>query len=211
MSLVDRLRQVGVGSTVVGLHLLLVLAWSRFGNYSLPPPKNVAIATVAVWLPTLSTEPVKLARPESASPLDRSVRRDREEPERSSTAPLTALPTDDASAMPSAALAATEVPKALGSALNLALSREAQKFLATPGLAARSPFQGHFPSTVERQIAEAAAETGPWTEERIDSDHIRLRRGTTCVMLTRPRIVTIDPFTDSLRRIPWAADVSQCR
>jgi len=135
---------------------------------------------------TLSTEPVKLARPESASPLDRSVRRDREEPERSSTAPLTALPTDDASAMPSAALAATEVPKALGSALNLALSREAQKFLATPGLAARSPFQGHFPATVERQIAEAGAETGPWTEERIDSDH----RGARCCDLNRLRLRT---------------------
>ncbi|MEI6601684.1 MAG: hypothetical protein WCN21_14475 [Comamonadaceae bacterium] len=211
MSLVHRLRQVGVGSAVVGLHLLLVLAWSTFGNHSRPPQTNVAVATVAVWLPTLSTEPVTLAHPQRASPRDLSVRRDRDDPERSSAAPLAAPPTDDAEAMPSAALTATEVPKALGSALNLALSREAQKFLAAPGLAARSLFHGRLPATVESQIAEAAAETGPWTEERIDSDHIRLRRGTTCVMLTRPRIVTIDPFTDSLRRIPWAADVSQCR
>jgi hypothetical protein len=87
----------------------------------------------------------------------------------------------------------------------LTLSREALKSLAALGLAARSPFQGRLPATVERAIAEVAAETGPWTEERIDFDHIRLRRGTTCVMLSRPEIAKIDPFSDSIGRISWDA------
>jgi hypothetical protein len=64
--------------------------------------------------------------------------------------------------------------------------------------------------TVERQIAAAAAESGPWTEERIDNDHVRLRRGTTCVMMERPQAAIIDPFSDASRRMPWKASVSQC-
>lgn len=118
----------------------------------------------------------------------------------------------NAAAMPSAAAASVEVPKQLGSTLNLTLSPEALKSLSALGLAARTPFQGRLPATVERKIAEAAAETGPWTEERIDSDHIRLRRGTTCVMLSRPQIAKIDPFSDSIGRLPWGASPpSECR
>jgi hypothetical protein len=121
----------------------------------------------------------------------------------SNAAALTSAPTPgDTSA---------EVPKQLGSALNLSLSRETLKTLV-PGLAARSPFQGRLPVTVERKIAEAAAETGPWTEERIDADHILLRRGTTCVMVSRPQIAKIDPFSDSIGRLPWGvSQPSECR
>jgi hypothetical protein len=123
-----------------------------------------------------------------------------------SSVPLT---TGDGAATPSAGSASTEVS---GPRLNLTLSREALKTAAAPGLAARSPFQGRLPVTVERKIAEAAAETGPWIEERIDADHFRLRRGTTCVILSRPQIATIDPFNDALRRLPWGASLpSECR
>lgn len=128
-----------------------------------------------------------------------------------SSAPLLPLTTGDTAAMPSAEAASAPQPKQVGPPLNLTLSREALKSLAAPGLAARSPFQGRLPATVERAIAEVAAETGPWTEERIDFDHIRLRRGTTCVMLSRPEIAKIDPFSDSIGRISWDATASQCR
>jgi hypothetical protein len=94
--------------------------------------------------------------------------------------------------------------------LNLTLSREALKSVA-PGLAARSPFQGRLPATMESKIAEAAAETGPWTEERLDNDHVRFRRGTTCVTFSRPEIAKIDAISDWVRNIPWAADrPSEC-
>lgn len=214
VSVSNPLRQVGVGVAVVGLHLLLVLAWWTFRPDVRPPSKDVDVAPVTVWLrelPTLSSEPVKLERPQRVSPPARSVRRDRDNPERNSAASLGPLTTDGAAATPSAETALAEVPKPLGPTLNLTLSRDALKSLAALGLAARSPFQGRLPATAERQIAEAAAETGPWTEERIDIDHIRLRRGTTCVALSRPEIAKIDPFSDSIRRIPWFAEVSQCR
>jgi hypothetical protein len=99
-----------------------------------------------------------------------------------------------------------EVPKPSGSSLNLTLSREALKSLP-PSLAASSPFRRRLPVTVESKIAEAAAETGPWTEERLDNDHIRLRRGTTCTTISRPEIAKIDPFSSSIRNLPWAADI----
>lgn len=104
-----------------------------------------------------------------------------------------------------------EIPKQAGSSLNLTLSREALKSLP-PSLTASSPLQGRLPVTMERKIAEAAAATGPWTEERLDNDHIRFRRGTTCVTYSRPEIAKIDPFSDSISRQPWSASLpSECQ
>jgi hypothetical protein len=88
-------------------------------------------------------------------------------------------------------------------ALNLTLSRKDIQSAAPRSFAEQSPFRGRLPKTVERQIAIAAAETGPWTEERIDNDRIRFRRGNTCVMMERPRAASIDPFSDAAGRIPW--------
>jgi hypothetical protein len=101
--------------------------------------------------------------------------------------------------------ASAEGSKPSGSSLNLTLSPQALKSLATPGLASKSPFHGRLPATMESKIAEAAAETGPWTEEVIDHDNIRLRRGTTCVTVSRPEIAKIDPFSNSIGSLPWAA------
>ena len=99
--------------------------------------------------------------------------------------------------------APAEVPKPVDSSLNLTLSREALKSLP-PSLAASSSFRGRSPVTVESKIAEAAAETGPWTQERLDNDHIRFRRGTTCITYERPEIAKIDPFSNSIRNLPGA-------
>lgn len=118
---------------------------------------------------------------------------------------------DGITARPVAPAASVPQQKQDGATLNLTLSPEALRSLTAPSLAAKSPFQGHLPATVERAIADAASETGPWTEERIDNDHIRWRRGNTCVMLSRPHIANIDPFSDSVRHIPWGAQVSTCR
>ena len=123
---------------------------------------------------------------------------------KAATAPL-------APATHSSLAASGEAPKPIGPSLDLRLSREALKSF-TPSLAARSSFQGSLPVTVERGIAQAAAETGAWTEERVDIDHVRLRRGTTCVILSRPQIAKTDPFSDSSHRVPWgASQPSECR
>ncbi len=112
---------------------------------------------------------------------------------------------------PSAVAASDEAPKPADPPLNLTLSRESLKAVV-PSLSARSPFQGSLPVTAEARIANAAAETGSWTQERIDIDHVRLRRGTTCVVLSRPQIAKIDPFSDSSHRVPWAASqASECK
>jgi hypothetical protein len=104
----------------------------------------------------------------------------------------------------------TEVGPSSDSALNLNLPRKALANTAPPSAAALSPFHGRLPATVEQIIASAAAESGPWTEERIDNDHIRLRRGNTCVLMERPEAAAIDPFSDAARRMPWRASVTRC-
>jgi hypothetical protein len=79
-----------------------------------------------------------------------------------------------------------------------------------PSPAAQSPFHAKEAMTVESQIASVLTDKGPWAEERIDDDHIRMRRGTTCVIFERPRSAIIDPFSDAAQRIPWAGQKTKC-
>lgn len=198
----------------MGLHLLLLLAWWT-SRLDMPVHrKDGSAATVTVWLrepSRLAIEPVKKKRMQGATSSGRAFRRDDDDPEGDPAVSLGPLTTDGNAPVPSAEIASATPPKPPLSPLKLSLSREALKSLAAPGLADRFPFQGRLPVTVESQIAEVAAETGPWTEERIDADHIRLRRGTTCVVLSRPEIAKIDPFNDAMRRMPWAATAFKCR
>ena len=115
-----------------------------------------------------------------------------------------------APASPPLARASAEAPAPAGTTLNLTLSRDSLKALE-PIWKAKSPFQGSQALTVERRIAEATGETGAWTEERIDADHIRLRRGNTCLIATRPQAAKIDPLSESSSRIPWGVVPSECR
>ena len=206
-----RARQGSVGLLVMGLHLMGLLAWWSMDSAMRAYPKSVVAPSIAVWLPALpalSTEVAKRLRPESAPPPDRLRRGDTTQHSR---AVGLALPAENgAVAAPSAESASAEAPTAPAPALNLTLSRQALASLAAPSFADRSPFHGRLPMTVERQIAAAAAESGPWTEERIDNDHVRLRRGTTCVMMERPRAAILDPFSEAAQRMPWKASVSKC-
>lgn len=202
-------------SVVVVIHLLVLKVLWRAVNQALPNRPGSQVArpeqskTIVFLLEPNAPAAINHRRGEP-HPDARPRRADRMR-ENAVPEPVYGSEVSNAAAMPSAGAASVEVPKQSGSTLNLPLSREALKSIA-PGLAARSPFQGRLPVTVERRIAEAAAETGPWTEERIDLDHIRLRRGTTCVILSRSQIANIDPFSDSIRRLPWAASLpSECR
>ena len=208
VSLFRRGRQAGVGLVVVGLHLMGLLAWWTMGSAMRAYPSPVVAPSVAVWLPALSTEYAKRLTREPTSPPEPLRRGDTTEHSRAAVLALPAA--NSAAAVPSADSASAEAPTAPAPALNLTLSRQALATLVAPSFADRSPYHGRLPMTVERQIAAAAAETGPWTEERIDNDHVRLRRGTTCVMMERPQAAIIDPFSDAARRLPWRASVSQC-
>ncbi len=200
---------------VVAIHaLLLGLLWQAL-NQPLPnrPSSKVARTdrsqTIVLLLEPYVPTAIKLPRDKpqhDARPARANRTNDIAVPE-----PVYGSEISNAAAMPSAAAGSAPQPNQLGPTLNLTLSREVLKALV-PGLAARSPFQGRLPVTVERKIAEAAAETGPWTEERIDSDHFRLRRGTTCVIVSRPQIAKIDPFSDSIGRLPWGvSQPTECR
>lgn len=207
-------RQLSVGLLVVGLHLVAVLAWWTLGRDQQSTRKSGELARITIWLPRppeLSTEQAKLVNRQQVPSSELLRRRDRDNTEHLSGAALTTAPTFDAALMPAAESAAAEVPMPPASALNLTLSRKALTSLVTPSIAAQSPFHGRLPATIERQIADAAGESGPWTDEIIDSDHVRLRRGTTCVMLERPRAVMLDPFSDASRSMPWLANISRCR
>ena len=97
-------------------------------------------------------------------------------------------------------------------ALNLTLSRKDIASVAPHSFADLSPFHGRLPKTVERQIANAAAQSGPWVEERIDNDRIRLRRGNTCVMMERPRDASLDPMNAASGRMAWrASKAEECK
>jgi hypothetical protein len=209
-----RRRQVSVGLVVVGLHLLAVLAWWTLGRDQQPTRKSEELASITIWLPgvpELSTEPAKLVNRQHSPSSELSRRRDRDNAKRTFGATLTTAPTFDAALMPAAQSASAEVPTPPASALDLTLSRKALSSLVAPSIAAQSPFHGRLPATIERQIADVAGDSGPWTDEIIDSDHVRLRRGSTCVMLERPQAAMLDPFSDAMRRIPWVANVSRCR
>lgn len=213
VSLLRRGRQAGVGLVVVGVHLMGLLAWWTMGSAMRAYPSPVLAPSVAVWLPALpalSTEYAKRLRPEPTPPPDRLRRGDITQHSRAAGL---ALPAENgAVAAPSAESASAEVQPspAPAPALNLTLSRQALASLAAPSFVDRSPFHGRLPMTVERQIAAAAGESGPWTEERIDNDHFRLRRGTTCVMMERPRAAILDPFNEAAQRLPWRASGSKC-
>lgn len=195
----------GVAAVVVALHLAGILAWFSMAPELPLVRSGGALATLTVWLPRLALPP---AVPATQTP----SRAAQATPPLRSPAGVAARATDAATVLPEPDSNRMDgnVPPPPGGAtgLNLTLSRKDAVDLAPSGPAASSPFHGRLPATVEKVIATAAAESGPWTEERIDYDHIRLRRGNTCVMMERPRAATLNPFDDAAQRTPWR--VSSC-
>lgn len=207
-----RASQASVGLVVVGLHLVGLLLWWTTERGMQLVRRETRLASVAVWLPALPSLDTRQAKPPS-----------RPQQQAAQGVPVPRKLHDSIPAAPTPALDATTAPASNGvflpadaprsaeapaqtppaPTLNLNLSRKAITSVAPPSFAEQSPFHGRLPTTVERQIASAAAETGPWTEERIDNDHIRFRRGNTCINLQRPRAASIDPFSESAARIPW--------
>lgn len=220
MSVQRRASQASVGLLVVGVHLVGVLLWWTAEHGMQLVRHGARLASVAVWLPALPPLDTRQAKqpsrqhqqPAQGASVSRK-QRDSTPAAPNHTLDATAAPASNGVSLPTEAFKSpettTETPTA--PALNLNLSRKAITSVAPPSFAERSPFHGRLPATVERQIATAAAETGPWAEERIDNDHIRFRRGNTCVMMQRPRAASIDPFSEAAARIPWRGNVETCQ
>lgn len=169
--------------------------------------------SIAVWLPEPAKTAIEQARrsPRAQYPTDSTRPRDANKPtDTSHVTGLANAPASNSITLPQEASGPVETPAAPHSELNLTLSRKDIASVAPRSFAEQSPFRGKLPATVERQIAAAAAQSGPWTEERVDHDHIRFRRGNTCVMMQRPRAASIDPFSEAAARLPWRANVTDC-
>lgn len=204
-----RLRHAGVGMLVFGLHLLGVLTWWTLESDMHPARRDRELPSIAVWLPALPVlSIVHATRADSRHTPVQPGTLGSTASERPVVAGASRLPAVEPMAFPVSE--GVPAPASPAPALDLTLSRKALTALGPPGFAAQSPFHGRLPATVERAIAAAAAESGPWTEERMDDDHIRFRRGNSCIMMERPQAATIDPFSDASRRMPWRASTSQC-
>ena len=209
-----RTRQASVGLVVLGLHLAGVLVWWTAGQHS-----SMRMARVETRLPSISVSLPVLGKPDSEQvrrpqrlqdPTATTRPRDTTKPaDPRFTADVATAPTASGTSIPLEPSSPAEAQTPGAPALNLNLSRKDISSTAPRSFAEQSPFRGSLPKTVERQIASAAAETGPWTEERIDNDRIRMRRGNTCVMVERPRAASIDPFSEAAGRIPWRSSKPQ--
>ena len=202
-----RLSQASVGLVIACLHLAGVLVWWGTGRDMKLATSTERLPTISVWLPAPpkpdAAQAQRLAHTHVAT--DPSRLRDARQP-----APVAQPnPLDNAKQEAPNTSVEQAVPAAT-QALNLTLSRKDIASVAPPSFAERSAFHGRLPMTVERQIASVAAQSGPWAEERIDNDTIRLRRGNTCIMMQRPRAASIDPFNEASGRLPWRASYQEC-
>lgn len=208
MSIQARLRQAGVGLAIAGLHLGGVLVWWATPHSMQLAPDKARLPAIAVWLPTPTVPytPPKRGLAPPQDPTGALRPRASDKPSTPTDIPNVATaPNPGGMALPAATPDPREAqaPVAPEPTLNLSLSRKDIASVAPRSFAEQSPFRGRLPKTVERHIANAAAASGPWTEERIDNDRIRIRRGNTCVMMERPRAASIDPMNEAAARIPW--------
>lgn len=200
-----RSSQASVGLVVLGLHLVGLLVWWTAEQHSSMRMVRVEtrLPAISVSLPAFSKPDTEQARrPQRTQDPTSTIRQrnTRKPPDPSYAAEVV---TPSGVSTPSEPSDPTETQPHSAPALNLNLSRKDISSVAPRSFAEQSPFRGRLPKTVERQIASAAAETGPWTEERLDNDRIRFRRGNTCVMAQRPRAASIDPLNEASGRIPW--------
>jgi hypothetical protein len=169
--------------------------------------KPAQVVPIAVWLPQLSTP---LTEREKTLVLKETVAPERAHsgaraPPNATAATQTKTGDDAVVHAPGDNGAVASAPVASAPALDLTLSRKALTEMAPPSFADKSPFHGRLPATVEQQVALAFSERGPWTEERVDINHIRFRRGNTCILMERSQAAQIFAFDESASRIPWRA------
>jgi hypothetical protein len=87
--------------------------------------------------------------------------------------------------------------------LNLALPRGASAPWRNRNPALDDPRSNTARLTLEQRIAESMGGDGVWVLERIDADHVRYRRGRTCIYLQRPRYAQLFPFDRAAQALPW--------
>ncbi len=196
-----------MGLVIAGLHLGGVLVWWATTAHGMKlAPNSARLPTISVSLPAHPRPDAERARrpPRAQDTAGSTRQRHANGPANPTyTADVATVPAATGGSLPAETGGPADAQAPAAPALNLTLSRKDIASAAPRSFAEQSPFRGRLPNTVERQIAIAAAETGPWTEERLDNDRIRFRRGNTCMTAQRPRAANLDPFSEAAARIPW--------
>jgi hypothetical protein len=192
---------LGVGFVVIALHGLCGLAWVVLENEFQLISSVKRSPPIVVWLPPL--ENTKRVPPKTAKEVAPGIKR--ETVNKQAQLPASEMPAIEDPSSTVVSTASIDAYQTQGSSLNLTLSRKDLKALNAPTFASQSAFHAGLPKSVEGKIAEAFSQSGPWVEERIDDDHIRMRKGTMCVTVERSLTAKLDAFSDYARRLLWNA------
>jgi hypothetical protein len=209
----DSRSRLGLIISVLVVHALVLMALSRGGVWAdrdrAAPSANVQQAPLILQLLPL-TGLVASKRSANAPPPKRAaVPRETGVAHPPAATALTAPPTLAAA---SAAVQTPEAPAAERPAsappprLNLALPTF-PRAASAPWHQRPAPMDGpraNTPkATLESRLQAAMGGDGRWAEERIDNDHVRYRRGDTCVDFNRSRAEQLDPFQQGSSPKPW--------
>jgi len=179
---------------VAGLHLALFAALWLHRPPALDEHRERRLTTVRLITPTprmppppptsARVEPPRPAEPRLVSPPSLTV-----EPQ---------VPVEAAPAPVSPPIAAPQ-PEPPRTTLRLTLPPGyAASSAAARNPALSDPRSNTARPTFEDRIADAAAQTGDWTVERITDHRTLMRRGDTCVEVLRSRIDDMDPFNGNV-------------
>ncbi len=202
---------------VLGLHLLLLVGL-RSGPWT-TRPAALTESTAVQWilLPdralTPAAAPASPQTPPKPRPVQDGVARRPTPPPpirllQAPSAAVDALQAPAAAAIepasPSADATSAEPPTGREPPLDLRLPRSALTAPAGTNPALQGPLgDRRVLPTLEKRLELALGGHGPWTEEIIDADRRRLRRGNTCVLVQRSRLAQTDPFSAAGRSAPW--------
>ncbi len=131
--------------------------------------------------PTAPARQEPLLRPRAPEPQAITL------PSLPSLPPLSSQPAPPAPTNASAPPAAEPTADTPAPRLNLALPRGASAPWRQRSPALDDPRSNSAKLTMEQKLANAMGGDGTWVEERVDLDHVRLRRGDQCVLMTRTR------------------------
>ncbi len=201
-------------ATLVGLALvhMVVLTWfARVGlspdRRPLPPPHPPLLIQLLHWVQPGLPKQVSAEAP----PKPKAIRAITPAPPRVSTLSVTpgnvpdrtpAAP--DAPPSPSPPVATAAPTQGDPPALNLALPRAASATWRQRPAPMDDPRANTAKATFESRLQAAMGGDGRWTEERIDGDRVRFRRGNTCVDFTRSRAEQLDSFNQTFSPKPWS-------
>ncbi|KQW52058.1 MULTISPECIES: hypothetical protein [unclassified Roseateles] len=194
---------------VVALHAAALLALLAYRPPRLAEPGERRLTAIRLIEPQrprpAPPDPLRpVAPPLTSPPIMRPpvISPDAAEPDGAAAPPATAAEPQSAPAEPPRTTLRLTLPP--GYAASTAAARN-------PALS--DPRSNSPKPTLESRIANAAAVTGEWVEERTSDGRTRRRRGDTCVETQESRIASIDRFNQNVapRAAPMTGQTYKCQ